>query len=229
MDTSADPTSSTPDPTEQIIDVRADEAFDVDAVATVLNNEIPDLTGRPKVRQFGGGKANLTYLLDYGDRELVLRRPPLGPVADKAHDMKREYMVLSKLQDAYPLAPRALAYCGEEDVIGAEFFVMERRTGVVVRESMPEAYADTEDAPQRMSFALIDALADLHAVDFEAVGLGVRGVLACARVRRSACVVWALSKGCRMPKALITRLVWHSALVPLWAPSPGHVPMCKKS
>ena len=175
MSESATSTSSTPDPTEQIINVRADEAFDVDAVDEVLNDEIPGLSGQPTVRQFGGGKANLTYLLDYGDRELVLRRPPLGPVAEKAHDMKREYTVLARLHDAYPLAPRALAYCGNKDVIGAEFFVMERRTGVVVRENMPEAYADIEDAPQRMSFALIDALADLHAVDFEAIGLGDLG------------------------------------------------------
>ncbi len=175
MSESAEPTSSPPDPTEQIIDVRADEAFDVDAVAEVLSDEIPGLSGRPDVKQFGGGKANLTYLLDYGTRELVLRRPPLGPVADKAHDMKREYTVLSKLHEAYPLAPRALAYCSDEDVIGTEFFVMERRTGVVVRETMPEVYADTDDAPQRMSFALMDALADLHAVDFEAIGLGDLG------------------------------------------------------
>ena len=163
------------DPTEQIIDVRPDEQFDVEAVAAYLDDRLPGADGIPDVQQFGGGKANLTYLLDYGDAEYVLRRPPLGPVAHSAHDMEREYRVLSRLHDVYPPAPEAHVYCGDEGVIGAEFFVMERRTGVVVREQMPEAYAGVDDAPQRMSGALVDALADLHAVDYQSIGLADLG------------------------------------------------------
>jgi aminoglycoside phosphotransferase (APT) family kinase protein len=127
------------------------------------------------VRQFGGGKANLTYLLDYGSHQYVLRRPPMGPVAEKAHDMQREHTVLSRLHEAYPLAPEAYLYCPDTDVIGADFFVMERRRGVVVRDTMPDAFADTDNAPQRMSRALVDALAELHAVDYEAIRLGDLG------------------------------------------------------
>lgn len=164
-----------PHPSEHIIDVRKDETFDVDAVAAFLENKLDGASGRPKVRQFGGGKANLTYLLDYDEVQYVLRRPPLGPVAESAHDMKREYTVLSHLHEVYPLAPRAFVYCGDPDVIGAEFFIMERREGVVVRESMPDVFADHDRAPQDMSRALIDALADLHAVDYKAVGLGDLG------------------------------------------------------
>jgi len=164
-----------PHPSEQIIDVREDEAFDVDAVAAFLEDKLDGASGRPRVRQFGGGKANLTYLLDYGGVEYVLRRPPVGPVAESAHDMKREYTVLSRLHEVYPLAPRAFVYCDDPDIIGAEFFIMERRKGVVVRESMPEAFADHKRAPQKMSEALIHALADLHAVDYDTVGLGDLG------------------------------------------------------
>jgi len=164
-----------PHPSEQIIDVREDEAFDVDAVAAFLEDKLDGASGRPQVRQFGGGKANLTYLLDYGGLEFVLRRPPLGPVAESAHDMKREYTVLSHLHEVYPLAPQAFVYCDDPGIIGAEFFIMERRKGVVVRESMPEAFADHERAPQKMSQALIHALADLHAVDYDTVGLGDLG------------------------------------------------------
>jgi aminoglycoside phosphotransferase (APT) family kinase protein len=127
------------------------------------------------VRQFGGGAANLTYLLDYGTHGYVLRRPPLGPVAASAHDMAREYRVLSVLWRAYPYAPRAFLFCEDETVIGAPFFVMERRRGLVVRRSLPDVFADQSDAPRRMSEALIDALAEFHSVDYEALGLGDLG------------------------------------------------------
>jgi aminoglycoside phosphotransferase (APT) family kinase protein len=162
-------------PSEQIIDVRPGEELDEAAVADFLAGKLPGADGDLSVRQFGGGKANLTYLLDYGSHQYVLRRPPLGDVAESAHDMKREFTVLDRLHDAFPLAPEAFVYCDDEGVIGSEFFVMERRTGVVVRESMPEAYAGMDDAPERMSAALIDTLADFHAVDDQAIGLSDLG------------------------------------------------------
>lgn len=165
---------SSPEHTDTI-EVRTDERFDEDQLADYLHGKLPGTDQPLTVRQFGGGAANLTYLLDYGSHQYVLRRPPLGPVAEKAHDMEREHTVLSRLHEAFPLAPEAYLYCGNEDVIGAEFFIMERRRGIVVRRAMPEAYAEISDAPQRMTRALIDALADLHAVDYEAIGLGDLG------------------------------------------------------
>ena len=95
--------------------------------------------------QFAGGHANLTYLLRYGEQEYVLRRPPLGPVAATSHDMGREYRVLSVLYRAYPLAPRALLYCDDASVIGAPFFIMERRRGTVVRRTIPPEFGGGED------------------------------------------------------------------------------------
>ena len=158
-----------------LIDVRPDERFDEARLADYLRGRLPGADAPLAVRQFGGGAANLTYLLDYGTHQYVLRRPPLGPVPKGAHDMAREYRVLSVLHRAYPPAPAAYLYCDDPSVIGADFFVMERRRGVVVRKAVPAAFADVEDAPVRMAHALVDALADLHAVDYDALGLGDLG------------------------------------------------------
>ena len=156
---------------DDTIEVRADERFDEERLAAYLRGRLPGAEAPLRVRQFGGGAANLTYLLDYGTVEYVLRRPPLGPVAPSAHDMGREWTVLSVLHRAFPLAPQALHYCADASVIGAPFFIMERQHGVVVRRSMPAEFAGIADAPRRMSTALIDALADFHTVDYIALGL----------------------------------------------------------
>ncbi|NBC18603.1 MAG: phosphotransferase [Bacteroidetes bacterium] len=161
-------------PPADTIEVRPDEQFDEGRLADYLRGQLPGTDNDLTVWQFGGGAANLTYLLDYGTHQYVLRRPPLGPVARGAHDMEREYAVLSRLHEAYPPAPRAFLYCDDEDVIGADFFIMERREGIVVRKTLPEVF-DTPDAPRQMAFALVDALVDLHAVDYDAVGLGDLG------------------------------------------------------
>lgn len=153
------------------IEVRPDERFDENKLAVYLRGRLPGSENSLMVRQFGGGAANLTYLLDYGTHAYVLRRPPLGPVARSAHDMGREYKVLSVLDQAFPYAPRAFLYCEDPEVIGTDFLVMERRQGIVVRRSIPAAYAGESDAPRRMSKALVDALAAFHAVDYAAIGL----------------------------------------------------------
>lgn len=160
---------------DDTISVRVDERFDEQRLAAYLRDKLPGVGALRRVRQFGGGAANLTYLLDYGTREYVLRRPPLGPVARSAHDMGREYRVLSLLHQAYPYAPQAFHYCEDESIIGAPFFIMERKRGVVVRRSLPAVYQATPDAPRRMSKALVNALAEFHAVDYEAIGLGELG------------------------------------------------------
>lgn len=161
-------------PMDDTIPPRPDENLNADAIIAFLAGKLPGSNNPLSVRQFGGGAANLTYLLDYGTHEYVLRRPPLGPVAASAHDMAREYRVLSVLHQAFPYAPRAFLF-GDESIIGAPFFVMERRHGVVVRRTMPDAFADVPDAARRMSEALVDVLAQLHAVDYEALGLGDLG------------------------------------------------------
>jgi len=105
----------------------------------------------------------------------VLRRPPLGPVAPKSHDMAREYRVLSVLHQRFDAAPRALHFCEDSAIIGAPFFIMERQQGTVVRREMPPHFAEIPHAARQMSEALIDRLADFHAVDYAALGLGDLG------------------------------------------------------
>ena len=155
----------------ETIDVRPDERLDEERLRLYLRDRLPGADRPLRVRQFGGGAANLTYLLDFEGQEYVLRRPPLGPVAPSAHDMGREFRVLSVLNRAFAPAPRAYLFCEEPGVVGASFFVMERRHGIVVRRTLPAALQDRPDALRRIGDALVDALADLHAVDYAAIGL----------------------------------------------------------
>jgi aminoglycoside phosphotransferase (APT) family kinase protein len=170
---------SIPSPTvSDLIEVRPDEGFDVDALTRWLETAEGLPSGAPEVAQFAGGKANLTYLLMFpGDKELVLRRPPLGPVASGAHDMGREYRVLSRLWAAFDKAPRAVAYCEDDRVIGSPFFIMERRDGVVVRGVIPQIFGAGLDptATRKLSEVVIDTLVELHAVDPASCGLGDLG------------------------------------------------------
>ncbi|MGH8872562.1 MAG: phosphotransferase family protein [Acidimicrobiia bacterium] len=163
---------------EDVIEVRGDERFDVERLAIWIarNDSLPQ--GRPKTRQFAGGKANLTYLLEFTDgTELVLRRPPLGPVAESAHDMTREYTVLSRLWRGFDKAPRALALCEDTSVIGAPFFLMERKPGVVIRDVVPEGFGGGNDpeANCKLSTVVVDTLVELHSVEPAGCGLGDLG------------------------------------------------------
>ena len=151
------------DPSD-VAPVRPDEQLDGAAVAAYLRGKVPESDRPLTILQFPGGHANLTYLLRYGDREYVLRRPPLGPVAPKSHDMVREYRALAALGPYYAPAPRVFVLCEDPRVIGAPFFVMERREGIVVRRTMPPEIPDDAGVRRRIGEAAIDALADLHAV-----------------------------------------------------------------
>ena len=159
-----------------LIEVRPDERFDEARLHAYLRASLPGAGGSMAVRQFAGGKANLTYLLTFDDSlEVVLRRPPLGRYAPSAHDMGRENRVLSVLHKAFPFAPKIYHFCDDETVIGAPFLIMERCRGIVAREDMPEPFARNRNAPGLMSRALVDTLAAFHAVDYEALGLAELG------------------------------------------------------
>ena len=154
--------------------VRASEALDWSALEGYLRSCLADQLPAEvalTVEQFPGGHSNLTYLLRFGEHELVLRRPPLGPVAPKAHDMAREYRILAAVHPVYPLAPKPLLLCEDTSVIGSTFYLMERRRGVVVRTTEPSQLKDQPAERRRASIAMIDALGDLHSVDIEAHGL----------------------------------------------------------
>ena len=113
---------------EDTIAVRVGENFDLAKVEHYLRDHIENIgDGTLQVSQFPSGASNLTYLLQIGDWEGVLRRPPLGPVPPKAHDMKRECGLLQHINPVFPLAPKPYISCDDPDIIGAPFYVMERR------------------------------------------------------------------------------------------------------
>ena len=157
----------------ETVDVRNGEDFDVEAVERYLREHTEDLPdGELEISQFPSGASNLTYLLQIDDWEGVLRRPPLGPVPPKAHDMGRESSILSKLGAVYPLAPKPYFFCEDESVIGAPFYVMERKTGVVLDDSFPDDIEPDEELCRGISRTAVDTLVRLHAVDVEEAGLG---------------------------------------------------------
>ncbi|HEU0101860.1 MAG TPA: phosphotransferase family protein [Mycobacteriales bacterium] len=129
----------------------------------------------PTVTLIAGGKSNLTYRIDAPAGSVVLRRPPLGHVLPTAHDMGREYRVMAGLAGTPVPVPRMLHQCTDPDVLGQPFYVMERVEGHVCRTELPAGYADRPEQRRAIGQALVDVLADLHAVDPAAVGLGEFG------------------------------------------------------
>ena len=157
-----------------VIEVRPDEKFDQNKLAEFITGKFPGSDLPITVKQFGGGAANLTYDLLFGEpveHEYVLRRPPLGPVAKSAHDMGREYKVLSVLHKNYPYAPKAFLYSEDTSIIGSSFFIMDRKQGVVIRKTIPEKFQNNAAVGKRLSEELVDRLVDLHKVDYKALGL----------------------------------------------------------
>ena len=148
-----------PPPTNpELIEVRHDERLDLSRLEPWLRTHLPHTEGPLSVRQFGA-------------QEYVLRRPPLGPIAPTSHDMQREYRVLKRLGTAFPLAPTSFTVCDEPAVIGVDFHVMERRHGVVIRGELPETVQRDPATARRLGEMIIDALADLHHVSPDEVGL----------------------------------------------------------
>jgi len=136
-----------------------------------LDDERLDPAARFEVEQFPGGHSNLTYCVRFGGLEFVMRRPPFGPVAPTAHDMPREYRLLAAIHPHFHLAPKPYLLCEDTAVIGAPFYLMERRRGIVVRQSIPPEMGDDLELRHKVSESLVDTLADLHAVDIQSTGL----------------------------------------------------------
>jgi aminoglycoside phosphotransferase (APT) family kinase protein len=155
------------------IPVRPGERFDLSSLARFLAQH--DLPGfqpdRLEVEQFPAGHSNLTYLLRAGEWQAVLRRPPLGPVAPRAHDMQREFRILERLHPLFPLAPRPYLSCEDESIVGTPFYVMERRVGLLLDREPPADWKPDPKLHRAISESLVRTLVDLHAVDWQAAGL----------------------------------------------------------
>jgi aminoglycoside phosphotransferase (APT) family kinase protein len=155
--------------------VRKGEELDAGRIEAYLLKVMPDLMGPVRVQQYPSGASNLTYLLTFDNRHLVLRRPPFGTKAATAHDMGREYKVLSALSRHWPYAPRPLIYCEDEAVVGSPFYVMEHLEGIILRKDIPENLFSSPTQVRRLFEKFVHILAELHTLDYRAMGLGGLG------------------------------------------------------
>ena len=142
--------------------VREEDRFDIAKMHAWLRPFI-NQDQLPEVKQFRSGASNLTYLLSYPDRELVLRKPPVGTKAASAHDMNREFLIQSRLQSVFPLVPKMIALCQDHSVMGSDFYVMEYVKGQIFRRDIPEDITASDVSV--MADSLINGLVQLHAVD----------------------------------------------------------------
>jgi len=155
--------------------VRTGEELPAAPLESFLLNHFPGAAGPLSIQQFPSGHSNLTYLVRFGGREVVLRRPPFGSKVKSAHDMGREYRVLSKLHSAYPEAPRVLLFCDDVSILDVPFYLMEPIRGVILRKDPPAELNFSPEVARRLNEAFVDHLALLHALDYSAIGLGDLG------------------------------------------------------
>ena len=155
--------------------IRSGEELPLATLDPYLRGHFRGEAGTLEVRQFPSGHSNLTYSLRLGSRELVLRRPPFGSKVKSAHDMSREFRVLSKLHSVYSPAPEVLLYCDDSSIIGAPFYVMEPIRGIILRRALPTGFDFPADKARRLSESFIDNLIRLHRVDYAGAGLSDLG------------------------------------------------------
>jgi len=160
---------------DQTSAVRSGEELDQAKLEPFLRGNFPKLSGPLVVRQFPSGHSNLTYSVQFGEREFVLRRPPFGSKVKTAHDMGREFRVLSKLHAAYLPAPEVLLYGDDESVLGAPFYLMNPIRGIILRRELPAGLDFSPGIARRLSESFIDNLARLHDLDYAAIGLADLG------------------------------------------------------
>ncbi|PKN27249.1 MAG: phosphotransferase family protein [Deltaproteobacteria bacterium HGW-Deltaproteobacteria-21] len=159
------------DLTDKPTQVRQGEELDPEEIRQFLKDSIPGLSGELTISQFPSGYSNLTYLIRVGDRELVLRRPPFGTKASTAHDMGREFRILSALKPAFPYCPKPLVYMEDQSIMGCPFYVMERIKGIILRKKPPEGFELTPDRVRTLCENLLNVHFLLHSVDYKALGL----------------------------------------------------------
>ena len=155
--------------------IRPGEELNIENLQAFLLEIFDVGTDKIEILQFPAGSSNLTYLVKIGGEEYVLRRPPFGNTVKSAHDMSREFNVLSKLSKAYQPAPKPLIYCEDEAIIGSEFYLMERRKGLIIRGKSPENLENSPALQRRVCESFIKNLVELHALDYKKIGLGDLG------------------------------------------------------
>ena len=155
--------------------IRSGEELDLARLEPYLHLHFPNEVGALQVRQFPSGHSNLTYSLHLGAKEIILRRPPFGSKVKSAHDMSREFGVLSKLRSVYTPAPEVLLYCDDDSVLGTPFYLMQPIRGIILRRHVPAGLDFSAEKARRLSESFIENLIHLHRVDYAAVGLSDLG------------------------------------------------------
>jgi aminoglycoside phosphotransferase (APT) family kinase protein len=155
--------------------VRPGEELDIAKLEPFLRSHFPGDAGPLRVQQFPSGHSNLTYSICLGEKQLVLRRPPFGSKVKSAHDMGREFRVLSKLHAAYSPAPKVLLFCDDASILGAPFYIMNPVCGVILRRDPPAGLEFSPAIARRLSESFVDNLALLHGLDYQAIGLAELG------------------------------------------------------
>lgn len=159
------------DYTDKPKDIRQGEELGQKVLEAYLKDHIEGLSGSLEIKQFPSGFSNLTYLINVGETEMVLRRPPIGANIKSAHDMGREYRILSALRPVFPYCPKPLAYTEDPEVMGCPFYVMERIPGIILRREFPEGMSLAPEAMRKLCEKLLDVHIDLHSIDVKGVGL----------------------------------------------------------
>jgi len=155
--------------------VRPGEEIESENLAAFLRGHFSETNGPIRIEQYRSGHSNLTYSIHQGEMELVLRRPPFGSKVKSAHDMGREFRVLSKLHAVYPPAPKVLVYCDDISVLGVPFYLMEPIRGIILRRNPPPGLDFPAATARRLSESFVDDLVRLHGLDYAAVGLADLG------------------------------------------------------
>jgi len=155
--------------------IRVGEELNRENLQNFLDENLNLIDQSLEIEQFPAGSSNLTYAVKIGVDEYVLRRPPFGNTVKSAHDMKREFDVLEKLSKVYQPAPAPLIYCADDGVIGSEFYLTERRHGLIIRGKSPEILENSAKLPKKVCESFIENLANFHALDYKEIRLGDLG------------------------------------------------------
>ncbi len=152
--------------------IRHGEELNIENLSNYLQDKI---IGEISISQFPSGNSNLTYCVKIGETEYVLRRPPFGNTVKSAHDMSREFNVLDKLSKVYSPAPKPFLLCQDETIIGSEFYLMERRNGLIIRGKSSITLENSSELQQKVCKTFIQNLVDLHNLDYKSAGLSELG------------------------------------------------------
>jgi aminoglycoside phosphotransferase (APT) family kinase protein len=155
--------------------VRQEDNLDMPVLKAYLQQHLPHLQGEPALKQFSGGASNLTYQLDFDNATYILRCPPKGTEAKGAHDMSREYNVMSALKPVYPAVPQMILFCDDPSVMGRDFYLMEKLTGIIPRSNMPKDWAMSATETRQLCLNVLDKLIELHQIEIENTPLAAFG------------------------------------------------------